>query len=675
MRKCFKRLMAGFIALVMLVSAQGFVVFGEELQNPVYLPLRMVFESHGAEVLWSDEERNIVVNMEDGGTIVFTPGEGIAMLNGETMPLSFPIVHVDDRTFISVFDTLFLYGHESGDFMSTIITAVASAYEIIELVGVTGIGIAIVDVEQGFTWTGGFGFADTQERIYVSGDTVFALASISKTFTAVAVMQLVEEGIIDLDMPVVYYLPDFFQAPSPLLGGDSNNITVRMLLTHTSGILPNFSGAGGWTAYAQNPDYMQNFLENLAGFYMQSPEDMLFAYNNNGFNLLGVLVASLTSDDYIFYGFANYMAENVFAPAGMNNSGFVANAPYIAPYLASAYVNSATPTYMIFSNGLPTGGVFASVNDMAAFMHVFFGSNDILGAEYTAQMMEAHDFDFTLSMGGMRYSFGMMHNTSMDGFQTIGHGGNLIHFHSEMVFDPNSGLGVFVTTNSATGIFAASPLATNLLALAVLEKTGTIETLPVAADPEAVPIELSAEELAALQGVFLGAQEYYVVVFDEESGMLVILLPTVPELPPLTLTPLSDGSFDVPILGRLWFEVFEEEGESVILLRMGNFNFHLIGIGLDKEVFIADESFLPWIGTFMPVNEGYNRQNVAVVSYGIDEFGFGVVYAQTLNLISIASPQQIGNGMWLFAMEDVEHDEAGRVIAYMSLGQRFERVE
>jgi CubicO group peptidase (beta-lactamase class C family) len=670
-----KRLTASLIAVMLLITAQVFAVSAEELREPHYLPLRMVFESHGADVVWNETYASITVTLPDEavGTFVFTSGSDAAMHNGAPLTLNFPIAHFGDRTFISLFDAAFLYLHPSWAYTNTILTAVTTAFQLMQQLDITGISVALVDAETGFTWTQGFGFADTHNNTYVDENTIFNLASVSKTFTAMAIMQLVEQGLIDLDTPITEYLPDFYLAPLPNGGGDYKNITTRMLLTHTSGILPNLLGYGSLTTGEHHPDYLNNFLANLESYFMSAPEDTLFTYNNNGYNLLGVLIAAITGADNVFDGFANYMAQNILVPAGMARSSFGFDKS-LESYLAAPYINSAQPDIFMYPNGLPTGGIFSTAHDMAAFMHIFLnGGGDLLSADSVQQMKQVHDFDFSLTPQGLKYGFGVMHMTGMEGFSHTGHGGNWVHFHSDMQFNEAASLGVFVTTNSATGIFGASPLATTILSNAVLQKTGSLDLMQPRADFGAVAIDLTHEQLTVYEGIYLGSMEYYVVQLGLDG--LYMHIPMVAGIPPLPLTPLSDGSFYCFMLGRLWFEEVEAHGEKGVILRIGDLGYHMIAAQANKEYFIAGETFLPWVGTFVPVNEGNFMSVLAAMTYGVDSMGFSFIQSHNLNLLSPTTALPSVSPDWLIGIENIERDANGQVISYDMIGLRFVRVQ
>ena len=128
-------------------------------------------------------------------------------------------------------------------FEATKHVATQQATEIMEALSIAGMTIAVVDIDSGFIWLQGLGYANAATREPVTEYTLFSVGSTAKTFTAVAVMQLVEAGLLDLDEPIVTYLPEFSLLPNPAFGGDFRNITARMLLAHVSGV-HEFQGEG-----------------------------------------------------------------------------------------------------------------------------------------------------------------------------------------------------------------------------------------------------------------------------------------------------------------------------------------------------------------------------------------------------------------------------------------------
>ena len=343
---------------------------------------------------------------------------------------------------------------------------------------VTGITIALVDAKNDFTWAYGFGYADTLQNELVTADTMFPIGSIAKTFTAIAIMQLVEDGLIDLDEPIVTYLPQFSVLPSRGGVGNYENITVRMLLNHTSGIQPDSSF---WTL-AGNPDgrdYLNNLLlDAISEQTMIFEEGTRVQYSNIGYNLLGMLVATVSGYDDFFEGFINYTNERIFAPAGMNHSTFDITDEILADMAKPYMLIDMQARNILWVEGLPTGGMVSTANDMARFIHTILG--DIIAEDEQFlthdSFIKMIDFDHLEidSTSGITFGLGFIRTTNPAGFSTVGHGGAIPNYFSQMVIHLETGIGVFVSVNSAGGNPLAFELADEILQSAVYEKTGEL---------------------------------------------------------------------------------------------------------------------------------------------------------------------------------------------------------
>ena len=437
-----------------------------ETAEPHRVPLALVIEELGGTAQWVEDE-NIV---PFGGFIVATLGTDVyvfflysaeGLWNSLPIAIHHPITTVDSRAMIAMDDLMLMMDMSLGHLSMTINAAGAQIPMLMEMFGIVGLTMAIVDVNNDFTWVGGFGYADTTTGRPVTEDTLFHLASISKPMTAIAVMQLVEDGVLGLDDYVVDHLPNFRLQPSELHDGDYNNITVRMLLSHASGIHNDFVASGVMTLGAHYPHYMNYFLDLLATTTMLAPEGTMFTYNNNAFTLLGVLLAEVfTMDGTVFELYEQIMQQNIFGPLGMNMTTFTVNEDLL-PYMAMPYLNAQTQDVFHFYNALPTGSLISNANDMARFMHAMLRGGEldgvrILQADTLAYMLTPVDFAFETGQTIMNLNaqpgIGFLSHTTFDGFVHTGHPGNMLHYHSDMIFCFDTGLGVFVSHNTTGGI-------------------------------------------------------------------------------------------------------------------------------------------------------------------------------------------------------------------------------
>jgi len=164
--------------------------------------------------------------------------------------------------------------------------------------GVAGISIALID-GQTTVWEQGFGYANLEEKIPATAETVFEVGSISKVFTATAVMQLVEKDRVDLNQPFSNYLPSFKLKP-PLSNAENWNveqITPHTILTHHSGIPGDFMD---FTISKEIKPH-QKLVLRLRNEHSTNHPNTVFAYSNNAFSLLGQMIEEISSTPYVEY--------------------------------------------------------------------------------------------------------------------------------------------------------------------------------------------------------------------------------------------------------------------------------------------------------------------------------------------------------------------------------------
>ena len=175
--------------------------------------------------------------------------------------------------------------------------------------GVAGLAIGVVQGEQGRAW--GFGVKSIETREPVSDRSLFHMASISKTFVATAIMQLVEQGKLELEAPVRACLPDF-----RLDDERFRDITVRQMLNHTSG-MPDTDDYG-WDQPEYDDQALERYMHSLADEKLIDAPGERFAYSNIAYEVLGLLIARTAG-----HSFESYIKENLLRPLDMNSSTFL----------------------------------------------------------------------------------------------------------------------------------------------------------------------------------------------------------------------------------------------------------------------------------------------------------------------------------------------------------------
>ncbi len=180
--------------------------------------------------------------------------------------------------------------------------------------GITGLSVALVD-DQEMVWAEGFGFADKENGVRATPETVYGVASISKLFTATAIMQLAEIGKLDIDQPLQTYIPKF-SINSRFTG--SSPITPRNVMTHHSGLpsdLLNGLVATGDNEASLIESAFDELVQQIDTAYVGNPPDTPFSYSNLGYGLLGHAVAQSSGQNLI-----EYVDEAVLRPLGMKSS-------------------------------------------------------------------------------------------------------------------------------------------------------------------------------------------------------------------------------------------------------------------------------------------------------------------------------------------------------------------
>ncbi|HXH65606.1 MAG TPA: serine hydrolase domain-containing protein [Candidatus Limnocylindrales bacterium] len=308
----------------------------------------------------------------------------------------------------------------------------------IERENVAGAVIAVVK-DGHVIFAKGYGYSDMEKRRPVTPDaTLFRPGSISKLFTWTSVMQLVEQGKLDLDKDVSQYL-DF-----PIPPAFGKPITLRDILTHTSGYEE--TARDLFVADAQHLFPLDQYLKN----HMPErifPPFVVPAYSNYATTLAGYIVQRVSGEP-----FAQYVAEHIYAPLDMKRTTFVQPLPAgLLPLMSNGYRKASGKAQPFeFVEAFPAGSVSTTAMDMCNFMIAHlqdgkFGEKQILRPE-TAKLMHSRLFDADDRLNGMAHGF---YEESRNGHRIIGHGGDTELFHSDLHLILDSNVGFFVSYNSA----------------------------------------------------------------------------------------------------------------------------------------------------------------------------------------------------------------------------------
>jgi CubicO group peptidase (beta-lactamase class C family) len=271
-------------------------------------------------------------------------------------------------------------------------------------------------------------------------DTRFNLASMNKMFTAVGILRLVQEGLLDLDTTVGAYLPDY---PNEAV---RNTVTVHQLLTHTAGMGNIFGKLYGQTPvnrYHEVEDYLPLFVDEPLRF----EPGTRYEYSNAGYVLLGYLIEKVSGRNY-----HDYIRDNVFTPAGMADTDCY-DVEYPVPGLAIGYSRSKsgsatyeyrTIEFMKMTRGGPAGGGYSTVGDLTRFGVALFEGR-ILDEEHTELLTSGKvAVDDTPQAG--EYCYGLLEQR-INGHRVVGHSGNFSGIRATLKVYPDDGIILAILSN------------------------------------------------------------------------------------------------------------------------------------------------------------------------------------------------------------------------------------
>lgn len=352
-----------------------------------------------------------------------------------------------------------------------------------------GFSIALVD-DQRVVWSGGFGLADVKRKLPAQPDTIYRVGSISKLFNAVAVMQQVEAGRLDLDAPVQKFAPDF-RIQSRFT--NAGPVTLRQLLCHRSGLIRE-SPVGGYFD-DQQPTVVAT-VRSVANCALVNPPNTQTRYSNIGATVAGYAAQSVAGMAFDFY-----QRQHILGPLGMNDSSFVIT-PAIRRKLSNSYMRMANddgtfrhePSPLFELGTIPAGNLYASATDLARFMSCLFADGHTADGKLILRPESLHEM-FTPQLTGATNGFGLGFSVGrFGGFKAVSHSGAVYGFSSSFVALPGPKVGVIVLANEDIAMGPVSKLAEAGLELLLQAKLGRA---PVA---KPAPVKLDAAALAAFAG-------------------------------------------------------------------------------------------------------------------------------------------------------------------------------
>lgn len=290
-------------------------------------------------------------------------------------------------------------------------------------------GTVLIAKENDILLHRGYGHANLEWGVLNDPKTKFRLGSITKQFTAAAILMLEERGLLNTDDFIAKHIP---KAPAAW-----KNIKLFHLLNHTHGI-PNYTQSPEFraiTAFKKTPwEQIQLFIDKPLDFEPGTK----YCYNNSGYVLLGHLIEQLTDLSY-----ASFIREHIFLPLGMNDSGYDAFTEII-PYRASGYWKDpaghfSNAEYLDMSLPYAAGSLYSTATDLLRWTQCLFNFN-LISADSLKKMTTPFK---------EHYGFGV-EVKEIDGIKAIMHIGGINGFHSALVYSPTTQTTIAVLSNLNT---------------------------------------------------------------------------------------------------------------------------------------------------------------------------------------------------------------------------------
>ncbi|WP_408894908.1 serine hydrolase domain-containing protein [Paenibacillus taichungensis] len=405
-----------------------------------------------------------------------------------------------------------------------------------ETYGTTSVQYALIDGGE-IVVSGQTGKNDINNKVPLTSNTIYGIGSTSKMVLTTAVMKLVDEGKIDLDVPVVNYIPDF-----KMKDNRYKQITPRMLLNHSSGLLG--STGSNATLYGDNDTYSHDtFLEQLANQNLKADPGAYSVYCNDGFTLAEILVERVSG-----MGFTAFIHKYITEPLDMKHTKTPQDVvePAEMAGIYSPLVEGQLPQENY--NIIATGGIYSTAEDLVKFSQVFTGevkgilsskSVEAMAQEEYKRGMWPEDSDTSISYG-LGWDSVNLFPFSEYGIKAVTKGGDTISYHSSLVVLPEYNLAAAVTSSGGTS--AKDQFIASELLLSALEEKGIITErkpeksfgIPVKAD---IP-----KEIYTYAGMY-GANNSVKKIEINHAGEMTVSTLEAPSDSAQKYTYTADGTF------------------------------------------------------------------------------------------------------------------------------------
>jgi serine beta-lactamase-like protein LACTB len=365
------------------------------------------------------------------------------------------------------------------------------------------LSIVLVDDQQ-VVWAKGYGFQDRGRRTPATAETVYRVGSVSKLFTDVAVMQLVEEGQLDLDAPLSKYVPEFRPQGKP----EYKPITLRMLMAHRSGLIRE-PPVGNY--FDPTEPGLEKTVASLNGIDLVYPPGEKQKYSNGAIALVGYTLQKTQRER-----FENHVQHRVLDPLQMKSSSFLPT-PAVKKNLADAVIwtyhgrEFPAPTFEL--GEAPAGCMYSTVLDLAKFQSCLFAGGKVGDRQILKPATIEEMFRPQFAKPDEKDGFGLGFMVSeFEGHKQLSHGGAIYGFATQWAILPAEKIGVVVVCSRDTANPVVNRIGEEALRLMLATRAGKPLPKPQRSEP------LSLEEARKLAGRYRNDDRW--LELSESGGRL-----------------------------------------------------------------------------------------------------------------------------------------------------------
>lgn len=409
--------------------------------------------------------------------------------------------------------------------------------------------------------SGQSGKNDEKGQMPLTKDTMYGIGSTSKMFTTVAVMQLVDQGEIDLDTPIIQYISEFTMKDERY-----KQITPRMLLNHSSGL--NGTSTTDADLFEDNDTYAHDtLLKQLSDQTLKANPGAYSVYCNDGFTLAEILVERVSGMD-----FTSYIHQYITKPLGMANTVTPLDSPNEAK-MAGLYYPTYTgqlPNQTL--NLIGTGGIYSTAEDLARFSQIFTGEAEEVLSGKSATAMAQDEYETPLwpddADNSLEYGLGWdsvdLYPFSEYGMKALTKGGDTLLYHASLVVLPEQDMAAAVV--SSGGSSTSDQLMANEILLQALKEKGTIAEFK----PEksyGAPVKADMPESVLQYSGIYGATGATINIDIADDGVMSITSEQSPDNPVQIFEYSADGTFRSADGNAMISFVTEENGRTYVWIR------------------------------------------------------------------------------------------------------------